>query len=359
MTGAAARAVAPRLELADLGASTCEAVIDLARSTWDRPTSQDYLRWRYSDATTQEAMVALAGSECVATMFALRRAYHTPGGIRPCLEPFDWHAVERWRAMGAGLRVVKRLMAGPDPLVGLGGSPLAASLIARLGWTEVAKVGTYVLPLRGAFFRARGRRALTARLFDLLGRWHFAPSARSEPRIRLRPCDTLGPQALEIARRQQRFAWMRVPDNPTLRWLASAPPEMGRFRTHEVLVEEDVVGWVSARVHRSGGVTHGDLQEVFLRDDARDWYEAVIRAECVALAAEGVDVVKCVTSCPDTVAALRALRFRLDHSESAFVWMGGEQVPRGPALFNGAHADRAFFPLPTAAEAAELSQNGC
>jgi hypothetical protein len=148
---------------------------------------------------------------------------------------------------------------------------------------------------------------------------------------------------------------MRVPDRPTAEWFARAPSAMGRFWTNEVQLDGEVVGWVSGRVYRASGVLQGDLQEVFLRDEARQWYSAVVRAECVALAEEGVDVVKCVTSCPDTIAALRALRFRHDHRERGFVWAGGGPVIDGPALFNGGHADRAFFPLPTAAEAAGLS----
>ena len=296
-------------------------------------------------------MLALAGDECVAKMFSLRRTYRTPAGDRSCLEPFEWYANECWRPAGAGLRVVKRLMADGRPLVALGGTELAASLIKRLGWTKVGTVGTYVLPLAGAYLRSRGRNAVFAGAFNLVGRRYFHPTVNAGSPVQLRPVTALGPAALQIARRQQRFAWMRIPDEPTAAWLGRASAEVGRFSTSEVLVSGEVVGWISTRTYTTRGVRSGALQEIFLCDDARSWYPDTVRAASVALAAQGVDVIGCVTSCPDTAAALRSLRFRHDSEEGGFVWMGGDPVPAGPALLDGGHADRAFFPISTASEA--------
>ena len=346
----------PRLRLAEMDGATRGHAINLARKIWDRPTSADYLRWRYEDCPTQQAELALAGNECVATIFALRRHYHTTDGVRECLEPFEWHANEEWRASGTGLRVVKRLMAGARPLLALGGTEVATRIFARLGWTPLCVAGTYVLPLRGSFLRARGRSAVTSGLFEWIARRYFTPHVRPDSGVILRSVRVLGPAVMEIARRQQRFAWMRVPDAPTLGWLAAAPQVVGRYDLFEVEIDGETVGWVSVRRHFSG-VQRGDIQELFLSDEARTRYPSVLHAVCVKLSQEGVDMIGCVTSCPDSIAALRALHFRHDNEDHVFAWIGGAPVEKGPALFNGGHADRAFFPVPTAAESVLIARD--
>lgn len=335
-----------------MDSTTTEAAVALARSAWSRPTADAYLSWRYREAPTQEAVIALAGAECVAKMFVLQRTYRMPGGMRPCLEPFEWYANERWRPAGAGLRVVKRLMADERPIVALGGTALATSLITRLGWTRVCTVGTYMLPLRGTYLRARGWNPWAAGAFDLIGGQYFRPEANTKSPVQLRRTVVPGPSIMDIANRQQRFAWMRMPCARTTGWLGRAPAEVGTFSTNEVLVDGEVVGWASMRTFVAGGVRTGALQEMFLRDDARSLYPEAVRAVSVALAAEGVDVLSCLTSCPDTAAALQGLRFRHDSDEGGFVWNGGDPVADGPALFDGCHADRAFFPIATAVDIA-------
>ena len=342
---------APSLRVTSLSSETRPAAIRLSQQLWDRPTDATYLAWRYADAPTQEATLAMVGEECVATMFGLRRTYRTPNGDMECVEPFEWFATERSRASGAGLRVVKSLMAGERPLVTLGGTPAASALFRRLGWTLLCEGQRWVLPLRGAYLRARGRSRTVSGAFDQVVRHYFTPRARSDAPVSLHPVPTVSSEILAIAQAQRRFEWMRIPDRETQAWLTRAPLPMGRYSTSEVLLDGQVVGWVILRAYRAGGFRHGDIQEVFLADDAREWYEATLRAASRLLLAETVDAITCVTTCPDTLDALRRLRFRHDDDEPVFAWHAGTSLSTGPALVNGAHADRAFFPLPTAAEA--------
>ena len=341
----------PSLRVHSLSSETIPAAIRLSQQLWDRPTDATYLAWRYADAPTQEAALAMVGEECVATMFGLRRTYRTPNGDLECLEPFEWFASERARASGAGLRVVKSLMAGERPLVTLGGTAAATALFKRLGWTLLCTGERWVLPLRGASLRARGRSRVVSWAFDRLARHYFTPRAPSEARVNLRPIEAVSAEIREIAQSQQRFEWMRIPDPETQSWLAGAPRLMGKFSTSEVLYDDRVVGWVLLRAYPAAAVRRGDIQELFLADDARHLYEATLRAASQLLIADGVDALTCITTCPDTIAALHRLRFRLDEEEPVFAWHGGRSLSTGPALVNGAHADRAFFPLPTAAEA--------
>ena len=340
----------PVLRVEELSPCNRDAAMAIARASWDRPTDVEYLAWRYVRAVDQEAALALASDACVATMFALRRTYRTPSGIADVLEPFEWHADPAWRARGAGLRVIKHWMAGARPLLALGGTPVAVRLFERLRWSLLCTGRNYVLPLRSPFLRARGRGRAFAAAFDALVRHYFTPR-RSRGGVGLVVVDAPGERARSIAESQSRFDWMRLPDPLSWAWLRSAPATVGRFIAYHLVVDGEVVGWATARVHRAGGVTCGQIQECFLRDDARRHYADAVRVICVELARMQVDAIGCVTTCPDTIAALRGLRFRHDNDERVFVWNGGRPVAEGPALIDSGHADREFFPLPTAAEA--------
>lgn len=349
-----AREPMPRIRIEELTQSNRDAAIALAQRAWDRPTDAEYLTWRYGRAPVQEAALALASDACVATMFALRRQYQTPSGIGEVLEPFEWHADPEWRAQGAGLRVMKHWMAGARPLIALGGTRAATQLFARLRWSPLGIGGTYNLPLRSRFLRARGRGPAFAIAFDAVVRHYFTPrSAKSC--VVLSVVAEPGEQARRIAESQQRFAWMRIPDQPSWAWLRSAPAVIGKFIAYHFSIDGEVVGWATVRLHRTGGVAFAQLQECFLRDEARSHYVDAVRVTCVALSQLRVDVIRCVTNCPDTIAALRQLRFRRDDDEYVFIWNGGRPVTAGPALIDAGHADRAFFPVPTSAEARTLT----
>lgn len=341
---------AESLRIEPLAPANRDAAIALAREAWEGPMDDAYLTWRYRSAPTQEAVLALVGDACVAMMFALRRSYRTPDGDREVLEPFSWHAAPEWRARGAGLRVVRHWMAGNRPLVALGGTGIATRMFERMRWSPLGVGGCFVLPLHAPFLRARGRGPGFAALFEWVGRHYFRPRAGSGAVV-AHLVDEPGPSASRIAMEQRRFGWMRLPDALTWRWLASAPAPLGRYLAFHLHVDGETVGWATARTHRSGGAHRAELQECFLRDDACAHYPEAVRSVCVQLAALGVDVIRCVTTCPDMIEALRGLRFRHDNEEPVFAWGPSGPATVGRALIDGGHADRAFFQLPTRAEA--------
>lgn len=330
-----------------MGRFACEA--------WDRPNDAPYLGWRYQACPAQEAALAVHGPDVVASMFAMRRTYLAGGSEVECLEPYDWFADDVWRPLGAGLRVVKHLMKGPRPILALGGTDAAKALFLRLGFTEIAVATRFNLPRRGRYFTVRGRHPLFALAFDLLGRPLYRPSRRPETTVQLERTKELSPEIVGIAREQQRFSLMRLPDVGWWRWLSDAPPSMGTFLAFHVTLGGRLIGWITARVFSAGGLKVGAIQELFLRDDAVDFYQDTVRAVSVALDEFDVDVISTVTSCPHTTDALRRLRFRIDEHQSLFSWWPGGAAPQGAALADGGHAEWAFFPVPSAAEAASLT----
>lgn len=324
------------------------AVIAFTNRHQDRPQTAEYERWRYQDCPTMQATVAMAGRECIATMFALRRSYRTTAGERVMLEPFEWHASEDWRAQAPGLRLVKHYMRGDLPLIAVAGTDMAAGLLVRLKWTQLGMVERFALPLSGRYLAGRGRSALVARIFDVAGRAYFTPRRVRRPTLSVEPAGSAAPAVAALVAGQRRFALMRVPDAPTARWLLRAPASLGAYLTFHARLEGALVGWVSARVFPHGSLLFGELLEVFLADHARAHYRELVAQVSATLAGFGADVLTAATTCPDTIAALRASRFRPDDRRPAFVWWGDGPVPEGPVLIDGAISDHAFFPQQTA-----------
>ena len=343
-----------RIVIEEIDDGNREAVIAFTNAHQDRPQTAAYESWRYRDCPAMQASVAMTDGECIATMFALRRTYRTADGERVFLEPFEWHASEAWRAQAPGLRLVKHYMRGETPLIAVAGTDMAAGLLVRLKWTQVATVERFALPLSGRYLAGRGRGPLVAGVFDVAGRAFFTPRRPRRSALELEPASVPAPGIAALVAAQRRFALMRAPDPETSRWLQRAPSSLGAYMTFHARSEGALVGWATARVFPHGSLLHGELLEVFLADHSREHYPELVAQVSATLAGFGADVLTAATTCPDTIRALRALRFRPDDHRPAFAWWGRTAAPTGPVLVDGAISDHAFFPQQTSGGSAWL-----
>jgi hypothetical protein len=278
--------------------------------------------------------------------------YWTRQGDVECVEPFDWFTREEWRPKGAGLRVMKHLMTGTRPLIAMGGSEAARKLFLRLGWTHFATADRLFLPLTGRFLTSRRRGPAVAAAFDLLGRPFYVPRRRRLPdALRIEPGALPGPRLNTLIERQRRFALLARPSLPVLQWLHEAPPELGCYLGFNVVVEGEMVGWARARLFTADGLRLGELQHLFLADEAVSWYGAAVQHLLPLLAGFGLDAIYAATSCPHTLRALRAHRFRRHHDLPLYWWSHDQPAPAS-ALITGVHAEYAFFPAANARESA-------
>ena len=296
----------------------------------------------------------MAGDECIATLYVLRRTYQTPDGPRECIEPFEWHANEDWRAQAPGLRLIKHYMKGPRPLVAVAGTDAAGGLLARLRWKSMGHALRFVLPLSGRYLRTRGRSTLLATAFDVIGRPVMMPRPPRRSRLSLSAASGYDSGLGALVGRQRRFGLMRYPDNASAGWLQSAPRPVGHYSVLHARIGDQLVGWVLTRVFTKDGLRVGELLEVFLDDEFRSSYRDLVAAASSTLRGFDLDLVLATTNCPDTTDALKRLRFRPDHQSPVFIWWGKETAPEGPVLVDGAISDHAFFPVPSAEEATKL-----
>ncbi len=339
-----------KLELHALDDSNRDAVLRFVRGNEDRPRSAAFERWRYAECPAMEALVGMAGDECVATMFSMRRRWMTPDGPRELAEPFEWHANEAWRAQAPGFRIVRQRMREPRPMIAIAGTDMAGDLLVKLKWTRVATAMKFALPITGAYLATRGRGGAVAKVFDVIGTPLFRPRRRRGA-LEIETAVNYAPAVHALAAQQRRFTLMRLPDAEQEAWLRRAPAVVGQYVAFHAKADGVLVGWGLGRVFPRGPIRVGELLELYLVDAHRHRYAELAREMSVVLAGYGVDALVATTTCDDTMSALRALRFRPDDLRPVLAWWGGASVPEGPVLIDGAIGDHAFFPVPTDAEA--------
>ena len=142
--------------LVPFAAEHLPALSDFSKQLWERPESSDYFTWRYLECPKQTGLVALRGTCCVATLWAVKRDYVVGGQRTTLLEPFDWYVRPELIDSGTGVRVMRSLMTHPEPMIIVGGTDYTRRFLPRLGWRVSGVTRSYVLPLSS--------RALTPRI---------------------------------------------------------------------------------------------------------------------------------------------------------------------------------------------------
>jgi hypothetical protein len=127
---------------------------------------------------------------------------------------------------------------------------------------------------------------------------------------------------------------------------------LGQYLGFNLVLGDRLVGWAAARVYSVEGLHQAEILDLFLTDDAIGLHPVAARHLVSVLAGFGVDAVFAASSCPATLAALESCHFRLNHPIPLLGWWGGRKPPTGTPLLTSSHAEHAFFPSPTAAEAA-------
>ncbi len=316
-----------------------------SRVAWDNPDSADYLNWRYRVCVVLDGVVAISGDACVASMFALRRSYQTRSGAIDCLEPLEWYAAPEFRALGAGLRVVRQLMRDGRPLISLGGTTVARELMKKLQWSQEGVAARYILPLRGRFLRHRGHGVMTSAAFEAAFRYYYSPSRTRHNVFTTERVESFPTEAGTLVAEQARFALAPVPEDQATSWLFSAPPLVGQYQRFLFRRNDIIAGWALTRVYRESSTRFGSILHLFLADSETQWYQEAVTQVSAALMDQSVDAITAITSCPETIVALRKARFRLDDTLPVLVWWGDTPRHDGPVLATGIHADYSFFPL--------------
>mgnify|MGYP001599612051 CR=1 FL=1 len=304
------------------------------QQTWSGELARRLVQWRYHDRPAGHiTWVACVGGECVAMLDSRVRPYLLLHERRMVRETADWFCMPQYRQFGLGLLVLRKLRNEPEPVLVVGGSQMTRQILPRLGWSALAPVRSYVLPVtaRGLaanmLRRRRPHREALARIVwgRLPGRApRYLPPPPGRPEVHL-----LAPDR-----------WQDLPADPTTelvglleqdhwRWLAAMPAEFARplavlFRLNGVIVgcclaqlEPTVTGLDGRLVH----VQACRHDAVLLR-----W---IMSTTVRILAERGAEFIRCFVSTPEKEAAVEAAGFVFSQDMPCFWWdRPGERVPQ-------------------------------
>lgn len=324
------------------------ALVRFSQRTWQRPATLEFCRWRYLEAPSHQAYLALRGDECLAFVSVFTRPYRIAEDSATFLETADWHCLPELRLSGIGIRLMRRVMEGAAPIVAVGGSADTLGLLPRLGWQRVGQTTEFALGLGARALHTALAAGGLAQVGRALGAWltNFVPyRGPAPPGCEALPVAGVGLEFQALYAGRLCCNTVPLPMVDQLAWLARGLSGARRLLAIDYRCEGATLGWSLLRLE-----THGDREAVLLELFAptadlpmRAWMvaEAVRQA-----AAAGASRVRAQTSCPALESALRrngfAERFRwpvhVSHAR-------GSSTP-GPHHFCLNTGDAALLPYP-------------
>jgi len=296
------------------------------RQNWDPDLARALIRWRYYDRPSGGGTwLACNDGQCVAMFDSFLRPYLLDGRRILVREGCDWYCLPKYRPLGIGIRLMREMMACPEPLISIGGSAATREILPRLHFTRLPDVQRYVLPIKarclaGALLRGRwpeGERYATA-IPD------FIPLSSPRPA----PAPPLG-RGRVAEWRPGTPAALPIPASPGLvqileqadqDWFARMPPGIAEALGLVFFLDDTPVAFSLSQIEPT--ITGFDGCIVHLQIDhpaqaAADW---VLAETAWRLAARGVGMIRCLASSPQKIRALRNAGFVAREALPSYWW---------------------------------------
>lgn len=313
--------------LVPFNADHLPAVREFSKRLWERPLTSDFFRWRYLECPGQIGLVALRAGDCAATLWAVAREYRVGERRVTLLEPFDWYVVPELLHSGIGVRVLRRLMARPEPMVMVGGTDYTRHFLPRLGWRESTASRSYLLPLASEALAARLQRDTRLPSFVSRAAAALVTSAWCRPRTRLPPfrasveeVDRLGDEITALYGGQLGYASVPIPSKEWHTWLSSGAPGAGRFVILQYRRSDTIIGWALGRVYTTARGCEAAIVDMFTPHPEVGVYAWMVSTLVERLAAFAPTQIRARATCPVLGQALKQNRFLPGPATPVFLW---------------------------------------
>lgn len=320
------------------------------RQNWAPDLARDLIRWRYYDRPLGgKTWLAHNSGQCVAMLDSFVRPYLLDGRRILVREGCDWYCLPKYRPLGLGIRLMRELMACPEPGLSVGGRDVTVSTLPRLGWTRLPDLQNYVLPVTA--------RAVASVL--LRERWpHREAYASAIPGfISLRrPRRASAPggvghvaewwpgtsAALPVPQQQGLVQLLE----PTERdWIARIPPGVAKPIGLVFSLKEAPIAFSLSQIEASKTGFEGRIVHLQIAEPAQEVVNWVVAETAMRLAARGAGIIRCSASSAEKDVALRRAGFIVSKPLPSYWWPKADLPSPSRTDAGYLHADNAV-PFP-------------
>lgn len=300
---------------------------------WGAGRAAELVAWRYYDRDPPgDTWVATDGAACVAMLDSYLRPFLLDGRRVMVRETCDWYSLPKYRPLGVGVHLMRRMMAYPEPMLSIGGTEPTLAILPRLRWRPLPQVTKMVLPLRLRDLAANllrtwrpGREGLARAIPRVIPFRQVPRAALPQPAPRVeewRPGMALPLPAAE-------GGLVELAEAGDLGWLRRMPPWLAQPFGLVFLLGDRPVGFSFSQVETSATGIEACLVHLQLARDAEDLAQWVVAETASRLSARGVGMIRCLASTPAKVAALERSGFVRTRPRPAFWWQKDGAPPPG------------------------------
>jgi hypothetical protein len=311
---------------------------------WTAELAHQVVEWRYWRRPAGQTLLALEEGRCVGLIDSFMRPYVVSGRHMLVRETCDWWSEPRLRPTGVGLRLIRQLMTGVEPLISIGGSQLNVELLPRLKWRCIGEVKKWILPLRARDLAAvalrRQRHETLARLVPGFVRMRrlraVSPPAASAHVGEWRPGH--GPPLPQPRTR----GIAAVIDEAHLQWLCETPTALAEVDALTFSVERTPVGFAIMQFEPTPLGAEGKIVHLQLAEESSTLYGWMLTELVQRLAHAGAGLVRVRSASRALDGELRRAGFLVVRPEPVYWWGRNGPYEGAPLQLSYLRADDAI-----------------
>lgn len=312
---------------------------------WTRRRSGDLqpalMHWRYyTRPSGGGTWLAFDGDQCVGVIDSFLRQYLLDGRPLVVRETCEWFCLASYRPRGIGTLLMRKMMAGAEPILSIGGTPASLAMLPRLRWTALEPVQEWVLHVKarnvagGLLRRTWPAGEPLAKLVPPAIHIRRLPRAVSPSGALARVEDLYGevPSALPSPGPKGLVQILGQADRD---WLATMPPALARpFGLVFLLNDEPVGASFSQLEPRSFGFAGRIVHLQIVQTAAQDVFDWVVAETARRLVKAGAGLIGCWASTPEKATALSNAGFIMRTLEPSY-WWSRHRIPAPSRLDAG------------------------
>jgi hypothetical protein len=295
------------------------------RQNWGAELARALVRWRYYDRPTGgDTWLACSEGQCVAMLDSFVRPYLLEGRRILVREGCDWYCLPKYRPLGLGVRLMRELMAAPEPGLAVGGSDATLAMLPRLGWTRLPDAYEFVLPvtargLAGNVLRARWpHREAYAKAIPEGVPLRPPRRARTAAAARVVEWRPGTPPADLPAPRRQGLVQLLEPAERD--WLVQIPRDVAEPLGFQFFLGDTPVGFSLSQIEPTRAGFEGCMIYLQIAERSQAVVDWLVSETAAQLAARGAGMIRCWASSPEKVAALRRSGFGVRKGLPSYWW---------------------------------------